>query len=375
MNIGPDRTLCVGEDLVINLTAGSDVAHVDTSTYAWASTGNGFFNSVNTLSPTYSPSEDDISNGSVTISLTADALSPCGGTIQDDFVFTIMAEPTVNAGPDISMCETGGNLEIVAGDVTNYSSFIWTNESGTTGSQIVNNTSLTPTFIPGPADIANGFATLRLTAYPITPCATPATDDVIITIAPQPVVSVGGDNTICEGEEFIFLANIASVSNESSFSWSSNGGGVFANANTLTPTFTPSAAEITAGQAIISLTAQPISPCADPVVDTMTLIIQQLPLVEAGNNAVLCESDASYQTLTASISSESAINWTTSGSGTFDSQTVINTVYTPSINDRSLGFVTLTLTATPIAPCEPGNIVSDTITLTFIDSSSVSILR
>ena len=51
------------------------------------------------------------------------------------------------------------------------------------------------------------------------------------------------------------------------------------------------------------------------------------------------------------------------------------TVYTPSINDRSLGFVTLTLTATPIAPCEPGNIVSDTITLTFIDSSSVSILR
>ena len=90
MNIGPDRTLCVGEDLVINLTAGSDVAHVDTSTYAWASTGNGFFNSVNTLSPTYSPSEDDISNGSVTISLTADALSPCGGTIQDDFVFTIM---------------------------------------------------------------------------------------------------------------------------------------------------------------------------------------------------------------------------------------------------------------------------------------------
>ena len=375
MEIGPDRMLCVGEDLLINLTEGADVANVDTSSYAWASTGNGFFNSVNSLSPTYSPSSDDIAAGSVTISLTADALSPCGGTIQDDFVFTIMAEPTVDAGPDITMCETGGNLSIAAEDVTNYSTFIWTNESGTTGSQIVNDTSLTPTFIPGPADIANGTATLRLTAFPIAPCTTPITDDVIVTIAPQPVVSIGGDSTVCEGEDFIFLANVASVSNETSFTWSSDGGGVFANTNTLTPTFTPSAAEIDAGQAIISLSAQPIAPCADPVVDTMTLTIQQLPVVEAGNNAVLCESDTDYQTLTASVSRQSAINWTSSGNGTFDNDTVINTIYTPSADDRSLGFVTLTLTATPIAPCDAGTTVSDTITLTFSESSSVSILR
>ena len=375
MEIGPDRTLCVGEDLLINLTEGADVANVDTSSYAWASSGNGFFNSVNSLSPTYSPSSDDIAAGSVTISLTADALSPCGGTIQDDFVFTIMAEPTVDAGPDITMCETGGNLSIAAEDVTNYSTFIWTNESGTTGSQIVNDTSLTPTFIPGPADIANGNATLRLTAFPIAPCTTPITDDVIVTIAPQPVVSIGGDSTVCEGEDFIFLANVASVSNETSFTWSSDGGGVFANTNTLTPTFTPSAAEIDAGQAIISLSAQPIAPCADPVVDTMTLTIQQLPVVEAGNNAVLCESDTDYQTLTASVSRQSAINWTSSGNGTFDNDTVINTIYTPSADDRSLGFVILTLTATPIAPCDAGTTVSDTITLTFSESSSVSILR
>ena len=375
MEIGPDRTLCVGEDLVINLTEGADVANVDTSSYAWASTGNGFFNSVNSLSPTYSPSDDDIAAGSVTISLTADALSPCGGTIQDNFVFTIMPEPTVDAGPDITMCETGGNLSIAAEDVTNYSSFIWTNESGTTGSQIVNDTSLTPTFIPGPADIFNGTATLRLTAFPIAPCATPITDDVIVTIAPEPVVSIGGDNTICEGDDFIFLASVASVSNETGFSWSSDGGGVFANANTLTPTFTPSAAEIEDGEAIIRLTAQPIAPCADPVSDTMTLTIQQLPEVEAGNNANLCESDINYQTLTASVSLQSSVSWTTSGDGSFDNNNVINTIYTPSQNDRNLGFVTLTLTASPIAPCDSSTTVSDTITLTFVESSSVSILR
>ena len=71
MNIGPDRTLCVGEDLVINLAAGSDVAHA-TRVPALHLLGT-VFQYVNTLSPTYLPSEDDISNGSVTISLTADA--------------------------------------------------------------------------------------------------------------------------------------------------------------------------------------------------------------------------------------------------------------------------------------------------------------
>ena len=111
------------------------------------------------------------------------------------------------------------------------------------------------------------------------------------------------------------------------------------------------------------------------MVDLTTLVIQQLPEVEAGNNAVLCDSDTDYQTLTASVSRESAIQWTTSGDGTFNSDTAINTIYTPSANDRSLGFVTLTLTATPIAPCDPGTTVSDTTTLTFSDPSSVSILR
>ena len=118
---------------------------------------------------------------------------------------------------------------------------------------------------------------------------------------------------MCEGEDFIFLAGVASVTNETSFTWSSDGGGVFANANTLTPTFTPSAAEIAAGEAIISLTAQPIAPCADPVADTMTLTIQQLPEVEAGNNAVLCESDTRLSNIDslcfASVCNEVDFKW------------------------------------------------------------------
>jgi hypothetical protein len=377
MEIGADRTLCMGEDLVINLTQGADVANVDTTTYAWSSSGNGFFNSVNSLSTTYSPSADDIAFGSVTITLVADALAPCGGQESDDFVLTIIPEPTADAGLNLSMCETGGDISIAAGDITNYSSFIWTNESGTTGSQIVNDTSLTPTFIPGATDIANGFATIRLTAYPIAPCATPATDDITITITPQAVVSAGGDSTICEGEDFVFLPNVASVDNAVAFAWTSSDGGTFANDTTLTPTFTPSAAEILAGQATITLTAQSTAPCANDVTSTMTLTIQQLPVVEIGTDeAALCESDNTYQTPpTAQVLMSSSTLWTSSGDGSFADSSSLNTIYTPTANDRALGFVTLTLTATPIAPCDSNATVSDTVTLTFSEPTTVSILR
>jgi len=67
--------------------------------------------------------------------------------------------------------------------------------------------------------------------------------------------------------------------------------------------------------------------------------------------------------------------WTSSGDGSFADSSSLNTIYTPTANDRALGFVTLTLTATPIAPCDSNATVSDTVTLTFSEPTTVSILR
>ena len=90
----------------------------------------------------------------------------------------------------------------------------------------------------------------------------------------------------------------------------------------------------------------------------------------------MCESDPYYSTNGSVVSNDSLSTlWTTSGSGSFDNASLVNTNYNPSEEDRNLGFVTLTLSATPLAPCEPDNIVSDQITLTFTPSPTVSILR
>lgn len=53
----------------------------------------------------------------------------------------------------------------------------------------------------------------------------------------------------------------------------------------------------------------------------------------------------------ATATNATGILWTTSGTGTFSDDTLINTVYTPSADDIDAGSVILTLTAQSASPC------------------------
>ena len=64
---------------------------------------------------------------------------------------------------------------------------------------------------------------------------------------------------ICEGDNFTFDASETSAINYSSFSWTTSGNGIFTNASTLAPTYTPGTTDISAGQVTLRLTANPNS--------------------------------------------------------------------------------------------------------------------
>ena len=142
----------------------------------------------------------------------------------------------------------------------------------------------------------------------------------------------------------------ATEANTTSLQWTSPTGGTFSNGTGLAPTFTPSPAEIAAGQATLVLTGQPESPCTTAVSDTMILTIQNQPDVEAGINTTICEGDT-YQTNTATLNYSGGSTWTTSGTGSFSNSADLNTTYTPSTGDITNGFVELKLTANAIGPC------------------------
>jgi hypothetical protein len=70
----------------------------------------------------------------------------------------------------------------------------------------------------------------------------------------------------------------------------------------------------------------------------------------AGPNAAICENTA-FTLSSASAQRYSSLQWTTSGSGSFNNSGILKPVYTPSAADIQNGFVQLTLIAQSISPC------------------------
>ena len=82
----------------------------------------------------------------------------------------------------------------------------------------------------------------------------------------------------------------------------------------------------------------------------MILTITEMPIVDAGVDAQICEG-SNFGVVTASTAHTSNIFWSTSGTGSFLSGNSITATYIPSTVDIAAGSVILTLTATADAPC------------------------
>lgn len=343
----PIDTVCVGSTNIPY-----NVQNTSGSTYQWAVTGNG----------------NIINSGNGTNAITINWSSIIGvdtvsvietnsfGCIGDPVKLPVVRIPlpTVNAGPDGYVCE-GSVFSILSSSAQNYSGLSWaTLGTGTFSSP----NTLVTNYTPSAADIINGSVVLYLTAYGITPCGD-AVDSILLTIIPTPTVFAGTNSIICQGNVFTIAS--ATATNYSSFSWSTSGSGTFANGGTLSPTYIPSAADISAGSVNLTLTVNGNSPCAN-IASTMTLSITPASPVEAGNNETICEGSTLVVT-SAFTSNYSSILWTTSGTGIINNNGTISPTYIPSAADIANGSVTLYLTAYGITPCLA---ITDSMVLTII---------
>src|SRR5690606_10281401 len=134
------------------------------------------------------------------------------------------------------------------GAVTVGTGGLWT---GGTGGFNPNNSTLNATYTPSAAEIAAGTATLTLTTVGNGTCNA-VNDQVVITIAPSPIVDAGANQSVCANNAGLQLNG--SVLNAAGGTWS--GGGTFSpSSSVLSPSYTPSAAEIAAGVATLTLTS------------------------------------------------------------------------------------------------------------------------
>jgi hypothetical protein len=134
---------------------------------------------------------------------------------------------------------------------------------------------------------------------------------VQVTVVPGPTASAsaaGGSDIICPTG--IVQLN-GSATNYLSVHWS-GGDGVFSNPNILNPTYSPGPMDIAAGTVVLTLTASPNAPCAQPAVAHVTITINPLPVAPSSANSSAnnyCSGTVSSISLTASGGSGAILIW------------------------------------------------------------------
>ena len=191
---GNDTVICASNlGLVLsNATMGGSATSV-----TWATNGDGSFVDGSVLNAEYNVGSADITNNTVTLTVTTNDPGTSCSAVNDDIIVTVNEPAIVNAGNNDSIC--AGNTYTLNGTISgSATSPQWAAIGG--DGVFDDNTILSPTYTPGTIDISNGFVDIYLYSNdPFGPCDI-AYDTMRLTINPLPIIdSVVVDNVLCNG--------------------------------------------------------------------------------------------------------------------------------------------------------------------------------
>lgn len=349
VDAGPSVSVCANNSTV-SIT-GSISAFP--ATPVWSSSGSGIFTSSTNIVTSYVPSPADITAGSVSITLSTANNGVCPVST-DVLLVTITPSPVLNAGTGGARCSINPfllNGSVIGGASTG----VWSTSGS--GNFSPAPTALNASYTPSPADITAGTVTLTLTSTNYGNCLA-VNDTVIINIRQPATVQAGSNQWICSTTPSIGLSGVVSGGGNTGI-WSASGlGGFSPSATNLNSTYSITAADISSGQVIFTLTSTNNGPCP-AVSDTVKMAIQRPSTVTAGANQFVC-STAGTINLTGSVSGYSNTGtWSHNGFGIFSPGAgSLSTGYIISPQDFITGLVDFTLSSTNNGPCAA---VSDTV--------------
>ncbi|MGJ3235867.1 immunoglobulin domain-containing protein, partial [Marivirga sp.] len=296
-------TASAGSDAEICVTNGSYTFSGTTSsngTIAWTTSGTGGFNDATIDNPTYTPSTDDNTAGSVTLTKTVTTAFGICADASDDMVLTITpTPPTANAGADIEQCNN--STFTMAANSAGSGTGTWT-EVTATGVTITNINSPTTT-VTGLT--AGSSATLRWTIS--NGSCTPTSDDVIITNDLVPTASAGSDAEICvTNGSYTFSGT---TSSNGTIAWTTSGDGTFSSTTAENPTYTPGTTDNSTGSVTLTKTVTTaFGICADASDDMVLTITPTPPTANAGADIEQCNN--STFTMAANSAGSGTGTWT-----------------------------------------------------------------
>ena len=235
------------------------------------------------MTATYTVHPSDI-GGQVKLTLTSNdpdgGLGPCS-MASDEVIIDVNRRPVVTVPADYAACEPSS---IVLSGTLSGSAITgaWSKLSGggTLSVSSVTGSTVTASYTPSPGDVGNDVQ-FRLTSNTTGVCAV-GSDDILIHINRAPTVNAGPDFEVCEVD--IINLNGLKGGSSGSITWTGGLGGTYSNANSLTSTYTLTAADIAAGGVTFTITsndadgAGPSGPCV-PATDQVFVKINKLPEV------------------------------------------------------------------------------------------------
>ena len=165
----------------------------------WTTSGTGSFTNGTSVNSIYSPSNADITAGSVKLYLTVTGTAnQCLGQSTKDslvLIFDKISVPTSNAGVNSSICAPSDYTAVAT--ATNANSIKWTtNGSGTFQNDAIEDV----VYVPSASDITNGQVTLTMLVNGGGNCITAhPTSSIVLTINKTPTASITGSSSICIG--------------------------------------------------------------------------------------------------------------------------------------------------------------------------------
>jgi PKD repeat protein len=282
-NAGLDKTICSGSSTALNGSGGGS--------YSWSpATG---LSSTTVANPTASLT----SNQTYTLTVTSGS---CNST--DQVTINVDNAPSVTAGIDRSICPDIPTIAL-SGSSTHAAGITWSTTG--TGTFSPNVTTANATYTPSASDKINSPVTLSITTNGSGVCSA-VSDQTVINILPAPVAIANADQTICANSSGVSLNG--SIVAATGGTWS--GGGTFSpSATTLNAIYSPSASEIAAGTAVLTLTTTGNGTCTASSNQMVITITPLASVANAGSDQNVCSSTA---TLNAAAPTIGTGAWTVS---------------------------------------------------------------
>lgn len=333
---------------------------VGSTTGIWSG-GTGVFSPTNTaFSSTYTPTPTEVAAGSVYLVLSSTNNGNCK-KVTDSLLVTFTGAPVVNAGLNLTACKNNP-IAALTGTVSGpTTSGVWAGGTGT----FTPNNSLNTLYTPSISEIAAGSVTLTLSSTLNGNC-NQTTDNIVINYTNPPTVFAGSNLTTCKNNATAVISGLVSGSTTTGI-WSGVSGTFSLTNTSLSNTYTPSSAELTAGFADLILTSTNNGAC-NQVVDTVRILFTNSPVVNVGNDVLICKNNPTVA-LTASVTGGSSTGAWSGGNGSYNaSNTSLSITYIPTPTELANGTVNLVLTSTFNGLC---NAEKDSLKITFTNAPVV----